>query len=80
MKRIISCLLAVMLLIGLVPTTFAAVPNATITVEADKDAAMVNDEITFSVYIETDTALLLYSLNFSLSGRDRVYRRERQYT
>lgn len=65
MKRIISCLLAVMLLIGLVPTTFAAVPNATITVEADKDAAMVNDEITFSVYIETDTPFT--ALQFDLA-------------
>ncbi len=50
---------------GLVPTTFAAVPNATITVEADKDAAMVNDEITFSVYIETDTPFT--ALQFDLA-------------
>ena len=65
MKRLISCLLAVTLLIGLVPTTFAAPPDATITVEADKGAAMVNDEITFSVYLETEIPFT--ALQFDLS-------------
>ena len=74
MKRFISCLLAVILLIGLVPTTFAATTaDATITVEANKASAVINEEITFSVYIETETPFtgLQFDLDFP-SGTEYV--------
>ena len=52
-KRILSVLLTVVMLIGIMPTAFAATPKVMLTVEASNTAPNVGDEVTFTLYIQT---------------------------
>ena len=62
-KRILSVLLTMVMLIGIMPTAFAATPKVMLTVEASNTAPNVGDEVTFTLYIQT-------SAEGSVSGFD----------
>ncbi len=74
MKRIISCLLALMMLISLAPATFAAVEaDVKLIVEANKSSAVLNEEVTFSVYLETADPFTGFQFDLSFpSGTEYI--------
>ena len=52
-KRILSVLMAIVMLIGMVPTAFAATPKVKISIEASKTTPSKGEEITFTLSIQT---------------------------
>lgn len=67
MKKTIALLLAALMIVGILPAAFAAPgTDVSFTVEADKSTALLNEEVTFSVYIET--AIPFTAFQFDLAA------------
>lgn len=52
-KRVLSILVAIIMIISMMPTAFGATTKVALTVEASSATANVNDELTFTLYIQT---------------------------
>lgn len=52
-KRVLSILVAIIMIISMMPTAFGATTKVALTVEASPATANVNDELTFTLYIQT---------------------------
>lgn len=52
-KCVLSILVAIIMIISMMPTAFGATTKVALTVEASSATANVNDELTFTLYIQT---------------------------